>query len=354
MPNKTVESAGKSKPPARGNVLGTALVRLVVPLWVLTGAMFKLVEAKPRLLPRTLLDMADGRVSLELFLATLIGLEFLAAAVMLFIRPLARAMATFMLVCFCAILLAEIMNGSATCGCLGAWSPSPWVMLAIDGTLLLGVLLLKPGYSTPARSGGAGGKTWLVCALLLTIAGFVVSFARLGSLAKTPDSPADPNHAVVAGTQPGVPLDPTINPAPRPLPSSWLSPSDPSPWVGQKWRDLDIFQYMPRWPKGLDHGKHYVVFYSRSCEHCEAMFNNDLTKPLDAPVHAIEIPVDRDILTASNAWPMPETTVEHLSLPLGPDWIFEAPFTLALQDGIVTCATKSDHRKCMGLPPLPQ
>ena len=45
---------------------------------------------------------------------------------------------------------------------------------------------------------------------------------------------------------------------------------------------------MPNWPSGLDDAKRYVVFYSRTCEHCEAMFLDDLLIPLDAPITAIE------------------------------------------------------------------
>ena len=78
--------------------LGQILSRVLVPGWVLTGALFKLYEASPRLLPKeTILKGADTvGIDLYLLLAILIGLEFFAVAVMLCISRLARPMAIFM------------------------------------------------------------------------------------------------------------------------------------------------------------------------------------------------------------------------------------------------------------------
>ena len=124
---------------------GLVLCRVIVPLWILTGAMFKLQASDPRLLPKGILILADKLgFDLDWTLATLIALEFFAAGVIVFIRPLARAMAIFMLAIFCAVLIREIAAGNADCGCLGGNSPSPWVMLGIDGAILVGTVLLRP------------------------------------------------------------------------------------------------------------------------------------------------------------------------------------------------------------------
>jgi hypothetical protein len=145
------------------------------------------------------------------------------------------------------------------------------------------------------------------------------------------------------------PNDPTVNPNPAPLPASWYA-ADLSAWIGKPWRQIDLFKLMPRWPSGMDQGKRFVVFYSRTCEHCEQMFQEDLIFPLAAPVTAVEIPASATQLTDEGAWDMPPTDCELLPLPLGCRWIINAPLTLAVENGIITCATEGDHKECMELP----
>ena len=130
----------------RGKV-GTVLCRIVVPAWVLSGAVFKLLETSPRLLPsKTILAPADSLgIDLYWLLATLIAAEFLAVAVMVLVGRFARVMAIFVLSVFCLILIGEMAQGNITsCGCFGNNSPPPWAMLIADVGLLLGVIFLKP------------------------------------------------------------------------------------------------------------------------------------------------------------------------------------------------------------------
>jgi hypothetical protein len=155
-------------------------------------------------------------------------------------------------------------------------------------------------------------------------------------------------------SQPDVaqPADAAVNPSPQPLPSNWFTnEGQVAGWVGKPWREVELFQLMPRWPRDLDTGKRFVVFYSRTCEHCQAMFSEDLSRPLAAPVTAIEIPDSRTQMTSSSAWPMPQTTVnvELMSLPLGPLWLITPPLAITIENGIVTCAEETSHKKCFGL-----
>ena len=292
---------------------------------MLFGALFKLYENTPGLLPKeTILKVAnDLGINLNQLLAVLIGLEFFAVAVMLFVTKLARPMAIFMLSVFCLILLGEMALGNLTsCGCLGANSPPPWVMLLIDGALLFGVVVFNPSPLIPVRP-----ARWpLIPAAVVTVAGFVLSFVIVLRAAPVP--------APVAGTT---------------LPSYWLA-SDVTVWVGKPWTEVDLFSFMKTKPSGLDAGKRYVVFYSRTCDHCEDMFRDDLTDPqLAAMVTAIEIPASKTQLTSPNAWVMPMNNCELLALPVGCDWIITAPLALRIVDGVVECATEGDHRECMEL-----
>ena len=312
--------------------IGQILSRVLVPGWVLTGALFKLSEASPKLLPReTILKVADNLgIDLYLLLAVLIGLEFFAVAVMLCISRLARPMAIFILGVFCLILIGEMALGNLTdCGCLGGNSPPPWMMLLIDGGLLFGVVIFDPSRLIPARP-----PRWpLVPALVVTVGGFVLSFTTV--------MPA--GRAVI--------ITPTV-PGPAPaitLPRFWFK-SDVTVWVGKPWTEVDLFSFMDPKPSGLDSGKRYVVFYNRTCDHCEDMFREDLVDPqLAAMVTAIEVPDSTTQLTSDNAWVMPLNDAELLSLPLGCDWIMTTPVALRIVDGVVECATEGDHRECMEL-----
>lgn len=144
---------------------GLLVTRGLVPAWILTGAIFKLIEEDPGLLPRNTIlplgvNLGFGDV-LEQWLAILIALECLVAAVIWCVPKLARLAAGLQMGIFCAVLIAEMASGNTkSCGCLGGFSPPPWAMLSIDGLLLLGVLLLphpKPTERVLPRLGLAFG-----------------------------------------------------------------------------------------------------------------------------------------------------------------------------------------------------
>ncbi len=323
----------------RGKI-GMVLCRIVVPAWVLTGAVFKLLETSPRLLPgKTILAPADSLgINLYWLLATLIAAEFLAIAVMVLVARLARAMAIFVLSVFCLILIGEWAQGNITsCGCFGSNSPPPWAILIIDGGLLFGVLFLKP----PAASAKGLARWPIPAAVVLMLIGFATSFAVVIPAGRAPDQ--------ANGSEPTDNSDPRVNPDPKALPGYWFA-NDLDAWIGKPWREIELFRFMRRWPSNMDSGTRYVVFYRRTCEHCQEMFENDLTDPLlAAKVTAIEVPEEKDLLRPDHAWFMPETDCELMELPLGCDWIIQTPLSLRIENGIVTCATEGDHTQCMEL-----
>ncbi len=385
-------------PQSNGSIpalLGTLLSRVIVPLWVLAGAVLKLSHGEPDNLPKGIWQPAyQAGLDLDWLLATLISLEFMLVAVMVFIARLARPAAVFTLSVFCLVLLNELRIGNFTsCGCLGNVPMKPWQMLVIDGTLLAGVIACwimdrRPQLTWKYGPIAASVAT-LACATLsfsLILAGPAVSPVPDGNEVAANDRSDATEHAAPrdenasegvpqsdtgpeptdtpppaddaqpaaarsrnnAAVPPATATDPRRNPAPRQAPSNWF-PDNVSAWVGKPWREIDLFQFMPIWPSDMDGPKRYVVFYSRTCEHCEEMFHFDLIVPLDAPVTAIEIPTSRTQLTASNAWPLPETDCELMALPLGTTWLMTPPLALRIENGIVTCATEGDHKSCLGL-----
>ena len=323
-----------------GPQIGLILTRAVVPGWVVTGAVFKLVENTPRTLPReTILNVADQfHFNLYYLLATLIGLEFLAVAVMVCLSRLARPMAIFMLSAFCLILIGELTFGNfSSCGCLGTHSPPPWVILIIDGALLLGVVAFDPTSMLPAKP-----ARWpALLALLMIAGGFGISFSYTLRSTEIENGEHGENGENGGHVENGEPV--------RPVERYWFK-DDVGEWVGSPWREIDLFGYITEAPTTLDSGKRYVVFYGRGCDHCDEMFHLDLTNPaLGSMTTAVLVPHSKTEKHPANPWPMPRTEVEHFELPVGVDWIMTTPLTVTLEDGIVTCATEGDHRACMGL-----
>ena len=326
--------------------IGYLLTRIVVPLWIFIGAIFKLMETSPRTLPKIsiLNPAAHYEINLYWLLAILISLEFLAVCIMVFLKPFARAMAIFMLGSFCLILLNEIRGGATSCGCLGTFSPSPWMMLSIDGLMLLGTVACA---SKPSKT--LYPSRWSFgLALIGIFLGTAVSFAVLIPAGRVPDAmqPESNNENDSPGAE--VPSDFRVNPNPKPLQGYWYV-ENIEEWIGKPWREVELFHTMPKWPVGLDQGERYIVFYSRTCDHCEDMFWNDLIKPYDPPVIAIEIPVDKETLTAPNAWELPMTNCVLMNLPVGTDWIITSPLVLRIENGTVTCAEEGDHKECLRL-----
>jgi hypothetical protein len=174
----------------------------------------------------------------------------------------------------------------------------------------------------------------------------VLAAIGLGASFAVPDKPPIPQPPQ---TQPDV-FDPQVNPTPLPLPNSWYTPASLDVWIGKSWRDIDLFQLMPRWPKDLDHGKHYVVLYKRDCEHCEDMVYNHLLAPLDAPVAMVQIPYSPTELMPPEPWPIPSTLpCEMLTLPLGCNWLITPPLALTIVNGQITCAVEAEgYESCLG------
>jgi hypothetical protein len=351
------------------------LVRLIVPAWVLAGAVFKLYERTPAYLPSGIIAIAKKvRVeNLDLVLRTLIGCELFAVGVMLLVPRLARLMAIFILSCFCLILLGEIYRGATSCGCFGSLPFKPWQVLIIDGGLLLAVLITswlgRRSAATPAAVQKRGRTGVIAAAAVIMTVGMAIAFAvpepptteqkvAIGPQNGAPPTTAPgtqphlPNATSPNGAQPAAPenLPPTVNPQPKPLPRSWYT-ENLDQWPGKPWRELDIFQLMPTWPKDMDQGKRYIIFYRRTCDHCQAMMENDLDLVMDGAITLVEVPESPTVMTLEGAPPIPFNVehLEHLQLPPGPNWIIQTPLVIAVERGVIACAQEGDHKKCMGL-----
>jgi hypothetical protein len=340
MPQHTATLSGR---------IGFLLARVIVPLWIVTGATFKLLARDPRLLPTQIQEYGKAlQINPFDLLAGLLAIEFLAVILMVFSARLARPVAIFMLSAFVVVLLNELRTGNFTnCGCLGKIPVKPWQMLTVDAVLLAGVT-----FFSHRRQPEAPLPLWKpLGAALLTLIALGATYS-MWQKDRKPIANAtfidDQSASDAPSPEAGAEQDPTVNPTPVPLPN-YFTADDIRTWIGRPWREVELFRIMRRWPSNVDQGTRYVVFYSRTCDHCEQMFKSDLTGPLGTSVTAVEIPASRTQMTAPNAWTMPPTQCELLQLPLGPLWMITPPLALKIENGVITCAHEGDHKKCLDL-----
>ena len=137
----------------------SAIVR-IAGLWVLAGALFKLLLGNPGDLPPLVQDLPLG---LGLTYKLVIGAELVVAALALLRPAWAWLPLVLLFLVFGGVLASQIAAGETNCACFGgAIDMSPWVPLVVDGVLLLLILL-----SRPWRRAGPGLAPALVVPVLL-------------------------------------------------------------------------------------------------------------------------------------------------------------------------------------------
>ena len=151
------------------------MCRAIVPAWLFTGALVKLLDGTPALLPKQVRGVytwiakivgmgaeADLTRFFDIALRGTISMEFTLAAAMILLPRFSRAIAALVLTLFVAILISVVISGDASCGCFGSKGPPPIVVLIIDATMLACVLLFKPRrLATQAKRTGALAGAWV-------------------------------------------------------------------------------------------------------------------------------------------------------------------------------------------------
>ncbi len=317
------------------------LCRVIVPLWVFTGATFKLVEGDPNNLPRGLLRAfhETGVADLSTVLWALISLEYLAVGVMLFMSRLARPMATFVLGVFCLVLLNELRIGNFTsCGCFGSIPIPPWAILIVDGLLLTGVVLLQP---SPTKS-PLISKVGLMGAASLAAALAIVSGIRLLGTSEIDDTvvPAENSAAAQNGTSPPTGSRPEYGPGLVPTKYVWVEEANVKTWAGEEWTSIEFARYMPQWPDPDFKGKWYIIFYSPKCEHCQELLNTNFEFETPQPTIVVAVPEGQRPYTDDDYSELYycRDCVREMQLPAGQTWVVDFPIVVAIEDNIVKCA----------------
>jgi hypothetical protein len=332
-------------------VAGTAVSRLLVPAWVLAGAVFKLVERNPALLPppvRNFIDeigsalgVADPAAWLVLSMRAIIGVELAAVAVMVLFPRLSRAVAASLLSLFLLVLSFTLWEGYAKgglagmladCGCFGSKGPNAVVMFICDA-VLLGLVAAFPvplSANWPKIERRTMGATAVVA-----IAGLAVAFAvPLRTVASTDSDDGGDAGIVVPSPGDGTAANPWVGRRPDPEPVYF---DRFERWVGTPLSDHKLALQISRpLPEGFPEGKWHLVFYREDCDHCHELLELYFAGPLDTPAIAIKIPD-----SSGTPLEMPCTECHLHSLAKGPNYVIASPILLTVVDGVVVCAVEN-------------
>lgn len=310
--------------------IGVVLARVIVPLYFGLGGILKIVDASPTHLPAVLIKWAGaGGIDLLYLLRLSIAGELAVAGLMVLVPRLARPVGLALLGLFLPVLIGDLMLGASSCGCFGAVAVSPWVTLVIDGGLLIGLWYFG-GKAASLRVSGILPTIPIVIAGLWVVLSFMVGFAVGGTA--NGDGVSDENGVSAA--------------APLPADGFYLPQYDA--WVGQRWSDLDVSNWIEGALPGQIEGVEYLLFYRKDCEHCHELMEAWFSGALFAPTVAISIP-DRAGYPTENlqAFSCPECALAEL--PAGIDWFFQTPVLVRLEDGVVQCAAEvtADQPQCI-------
>ena len=345
-----------SSTPARGSLIGTLLVRVLVPLWVVSGASVKLYTLNPKLLPEPvllvvrdsarLLGITDLNWWLGFSLRSMIGVEIMLALVMLASPRLARFAASFILTVFLAVLVATMAMAanrdgisaiwSGSCGCFGSISPPPLGMFAIDALLLLGVIFLRPirEAAVPARIGAV-----LAAAAIGFGLAFVVPSPKISITVPAAPPPVDTADGEVAAT-PDVTRTVGWGPAPTEIEPFYVA--DFASWVGTPLSSQPLARLISRpLPEWIDTDRFHLVLYREDCENCHTLLEDHFLGPLDTPAIAVAV---QDVDPA-NALAMPCDECLLHTLPEGPQYVISTPILMTIEGGTVlaVCEDSEDQ-----------
>jgi len=314
-----------------GATVAVLLARVIVPLWLLIGAVLSLMDGGPSHLPVAVIKWAGALgVDLKFLLLFGISVELAVAGVMWLLPRLARTVGLLMLGVFLPVLIGDLLMGASSCGCFGAVEIHPGITLVMDLGFFLGLLLL--GRGVPSLAATSRQPTWrVVAAGLWTVASFAIAF---GLNVSGPASPATEEGGVVAMAMPG---------------DGYYLPKYDQ-WLGARWDEVPISAWIQDAPDDLDEGPQNVLFYRKDCEHCHELMEVFFTGPLAVPTTAVAIP-DRNGFPDGGVLPFVCDECRLAQLPAGVDWFLTTPVLVRLIDGTVECAAEvtPDDPQCLAM-----
>ncbi|RLS27916.1 MAG: hypothetical protein DWH76_01090 [Planctomycetota bacterium] len=358
-----------------GSLFGTIMCRGIVPAWLFTGALVKLFDGTPALLPKQVRAVYSGIAKVvgmsaeadltrffDIALRGTISMEFTLAAAMILLPRFSRAIAALVLTLFVAILVSVVISGDASCGCFGSKGPPPIVVLIIDGTLLACVLFFKPKHATrQAKTNGALAGAWVAASAFAVAITFGLpakmmvqaqpienapptSTATASTTIPAPSTTTPTTTANTSATTPTSKQLPAQTPATTtsntsssawPKPPAQLQPyymPQVEQWVGKPLRSQPLAALIQQpLPANLEQGRWIVMFFRKDCDHCHEVLEKHFMVKLPAPTLLISIP---DTNPASEL-PNPCTECIETSFIKGPEYVVGTPILMSIENGIV-------------------
>jgi hypothetical protein len=302
-----------------GESLAVFLARVLVPGWLLVGAILKLMDGSPSNLPVSLVKLCGGLgIDLMFVLQLTIAVELAVVGVMWLLPQLALPTGIAMLGTFLPVLVADVMMGASSCGCFGAVKVHPAVTLIVDLGFLVGLAFF--GRRAPSLKITNVLPTKRVVAVgLWTVLSFVVGFGLTsnGTAVKT-----------------GVSVDRSTE-----LPSEGYYIPQYQSWLGQAWSDVPISAWVRGDQADMTAGTGYVLFYRKDCEHCHELMEVYFSGDLLWPTTAVAVP-ERDGFPTEGLQPFACDGCSLAELPTGVDWFMATPVLVRLHEGVVECAAE--------------
>lgn len=297
------------------------VTRLIIPLWLGTGAVLKLMDGSPSNLPATLVKgLGALGMDLRFVLEFSIAVELIVVGVMLLLPGLARLAGIVMLGSFLPVLIGDVALGASSCGCFGAIQIPPWVTLTTDLAFLAALIFLDRGVQ--ALKTPRALPTWRIIAVgLWTILSVAVAFGctRSGNSADSAKGQA----AAIAASGPA---------------EGYYLP-DYAAWQGRRFLDLDVAAWILGLPEDLELGQHYVLFYRVDCEHCHELMELFFADEIAPPATAVAVP-EKAGFPAVGLQPFVCGSCRLAELPAGVDWFMQTPVLVKLTEGVVECAAE--------------
>ncbi|MEO0650347.1 MAG: MauE/DoxX family redox-associated membrane protein [Planctomycetota bacterium] len=364
----------------------TVIALLLAGGWILTGALFKLLQGSPGLLPAF---MKEWGLPLEQVYPTVIGIEFAVVAIA-WLRPRPGwILLALQYLAFFGVLGVQIARGEESCGCMGgSVKLAPVVMLAIDGTLF-GLLLASRPWSGLGFSGLPKPLVGIAAAALVVLPWFgergqEVDDTTLALLkakaqqAKTqqaqPPAAAEPvihDHPLtdetVGSEVPGGAVSPALEApgegeAPTTEPdvvATEVAPEPPAPdpevestdsagwtvfypdrWVGQDLFSIPLANYLLEDELALMPDSGLIVFYRQQCDHCRdhllELANVELGQ---RRIGLVRVPEPSDTPDNSLIVVKPEGPhVSEATLIEGIEYVLNTPAEIEVEGFVVTAA----------------
>ena len=223
------------------------------------------------------------------------------------------------------ILTTQLAAGAESCGCFGATiKVSPWLVLAIDSSLLLAMLVTRPW-----RMRRKGAPFWLLG--LTTLIAFVLPWIVIPEAAPAPvqttANPVDDGNATGADGGGDVAEVPDTRRYILLQPENWI---DQMIWdIEELTNDID---------PGLLPSEGKLVLWRQGCDHCaEHLREMSQTDDGSLPVLLIQIRDDLNDGRAVDLMPQGPHVTE-VQFPAGLEVVVQTPWDLTLEGGIITQA----------------